>query len=171
MTTHGVKQDVREMTKKAFDDTELQVFSTELEVRWSDFDQFGHVNHAQYIEYAQDARMKFAFENFISRGKPFPTAVVRHLEVDYLRPVLSDSRHVIVDIEVIQIGRTSFTMRHTIRDCHGDVACVVDAAQVLFDVKTSQSVPIAADDRKLLARYAVPELASGGTEPSAESAQ
>ena len=39
--------------------TDNGVFRCTLQVRWADFDQFGHVNNVKYIEYAQEARILF----------------------------------------------------------------------------------------------------------------
>ena len=34
-------------------------FACELEVRWADSDRLGHVNNTKFVEYMQEARIKF----------------------------------------------------------------------------------------------------------------
>ncbi|WKD57143.1 Thioesterase superfamily protein [Corynebacterium capitovis DSM 44611] len=104
-----------------------------LPVRWSDFDRYGHVNNATYIEYAQDARLAFGAKHF---GAGLPV-FVRHVEADYARPIMPDTTEVLVRTSVVRVGTTSFTTQQDILDRHGSVCCTVTSVLVAVDIETS----------------------------------
>ncbi|MCF4007450.1 acyl-CoA thioesterase [Corynebacterium uropygiale] len=127
-----------------------EIHRASVSLRWTDFDRFGHLNNAQYIEIAQEARLAFAQEEFIGRGLDIPAVFVRHLDVDYLRPILPDTVVATVDTEVVEIGRTSFTTRQEVKDRQGRVACVVECVQVAVDVDTATPRAITQQEIKVL---------------------
>lgn len=131
---------------------------TEVDLRWSDFDRFGHVNNAAYIEIAQEARLAFAEDQFRERGYEIPAVFVRHLEVDYLRAILPDTTRVVVETLVIKIGNTSFTSRQEVKDRNGRVCCVVECVQVAVNVQTAAPRSISKVERKVLTRVASEEV-------------
>ncbi|EEI17197.1 acyl-CoA thioesterase [Corynebacterium lipophiloflavum] len=106
-----------------------------LPARWDDFDRYGHVNNAVYIEYAQEARLAFATKFFGTSGSF--QVFVRHVEADFVRPIMPDTREILVRTEVIKVGNTSFTTRQDIIDRHGNVCCTVTSVLVVVDVKTA----------------------------------
>ena len=145
--------------------TDNGVFRCTLQVRWADFDQFGHVNNVKYIEYAQEARILFIRNRFSSFGLGNLPQVVRRTEIDHLRPVMRDSTTVDVEIEVVHVGTTSYEIRQTIYDSAGDVCCTLRVVMVAFDPSTSSSVEIPSGVRNVLEaakqRAAITEQGSG----------
>lgn len=122
----------------------------EVQVRWSDFDRYGHMMNANYIEIAQEARLLFAKDTFYSKGIEF-ASFVRHLAVDFRAPITGvDIVALRVETEIVEMGNTSFTTRQRIFDQHGKVSCVVDCVQVVVDQRTSQPRPIADAERAIL---------------------
>lgn len=132
------------------DQLDVGPFHCTLQVRWADFDQLGHVNNVKYIEYAQEARILFIRSRFGPFGLGNLPQVVRRLEIDHLRPVLRDSTTVDVEIEVENVGTTSYQIRQTIRDAAGDVCCEIRAVMVAFDASTSTAVEIPNGVRNVL---------------------
>lgn len=130
----------------------------EVDLRWSDFDRFGHVNNAAYIEIAQEARLTFAEDQFRERGYEIPAVFVRHLEVDYLRAILPDTTKVVVETLVTKIGNTSFTSRQEVKDRNGRVCCVVECVQVAVNIQTAAPRSITKVERKVLTRVASDEV-------------
>lgn len=126
-------------------------FRCSLEVRWADSDRLGHVNNTKVVEYMQEARIKFLLANLSARG----AVAVRKMTVEFLRPIKDASGPLDVEISVLHVGTTSFTLRHTILDRSGVVCAHGDAVLVGFDVDTDRSRPL--DDRELevLNRYRV----------------
>ncbi|QGU08105.1 acyl-CoA thioesterase YbgC [Corynebacterium occultum] len=125
----------------------------QIPVRWSDFDRYGHIMNASYIEIAQEARLAFAEEEFTARGMDF-AVFVRHLDVDYLRPVLPDTTELTVETQVVELGNTSFTTRQELKDRQNRVACVVECVQVAVDTDTSRPRELNQAERKVLTQTA-----------------
>lgn len=130
--------------------TDSGVFRCTLQVRWADFDQFGHVNNVKYIEYAQEARILFARSRFGQFGLGNLPQVVRRTEIDHLRPVLRDSATVDVEIEVDQVGNSSYQIVQTIFDAAGVVCCTLRVVMVSYDAATSTAVELPAKVRNVL---------------------
>ncbi|WP_295628931.1 thioesterase family protein [uncultured Corynebacterium sp.] len=135
-------------------------FLTTVPVRWSDFDQYGHVNNIAYLEYAQEARVAFANASMDGGGGRTGT-VVRHMEIDYLRALLPDTRKVLVETEIVAMGNTSFTIRQSVKDEHGHIAAMLTTVMVLFDLEESRALELPQQVRKTLVRFASPELTAG----------
>lgn len=125
-------------------------YACHIQVRWSDFDQFGHVNNSTYLCYAEQSRVQFFRDRWIRAGYPAPAVAVRHMEADYLKPILSETESVRVELTVQNIGRTSYSLRHTISDEHGDINCVIDCVMVVFDSATRQPLELTSGDRLML---------------------
>lgn len=132
--------------------------TAEVELRWSDFDRFGHVNNAAFIEIAQEARLAFAEDQFRERGYEIPAVFVRHLEVDYLRAILPDTTTAVVETVVTHLGNTSFTTRQEVKDRTGRVCCVVECVQVTVNIQTAAPRAISKTERKVLTRVASSEV-------------
>ena len=131
-------------------------YSVTMPTRWSDFDQYGHVNNTKYLDYAQEARFRWGLEEL--SGQQFPMSVVRTMTVDFLRPLRPDTTHVVVDTEIIRLGRTSYTLNQTIRDQRGDIAAEVKTVMVVVDSATQRPSELTAANRKMLAPYVIEEL-------------
>ncbi|MDO4631117.1 MAG: acyl-CoA thioesterase [Corynebacterium sp.] len=127
---------------------------TQVPVRWGDFDRFGHITNAAYVELAQEARMAFAMEEFVGRGMELPSVFVRKIEADYLRPILPTNVYVTVETQVVEIGNTSFTTRQEIKDSEGQICCVVEVVQVAIDIMTARPRSITTKEIKVLTRAA-----------------
>ncbi|WQD13785.1 MAG: acyl-CoA thioesterase [Lawsonella clevelandensis] len=97
-------------------------YSCELEIRWSDFDQSGEVTDTTYIELAREARLRFVKDTWIRRGFTAPPMVVRHLEVDYLKPLLFGMEQVKVELTVQAVTASSY---------HSDTSYVTSEATSL----------------------------------------
>ena len=134
-----------------FSDNNPALHVSAVPVRWSDFDRYGHLMNANYVELAQEARLKFANDEFYAKGHDF-AVFVRHIDVDFLRPVMPDTTEVRVETQVVEIGNTSFTTRQEIKDRQGRVACVVECVQVTIDMDTSRPRSITQQEIKILSR-------------------
>ncbi len=128
-----------------------EIHTTEIPVRWSDFDRYGHLMNANYVELAQEARMVFA-QDHIYPAFPTFAVFVRHLEVDYKAPIKPEGlRAVEVDTWVTKIGNSSFTTRQEIKAPRGPVACVVECVQVAVDLDSQLPRQMTAEEKDILA--------------------
>lgn len=116
------------------------------ELRWSDFDQYQHVNNAKYLEFAQDAKMVFLKDVLMELDIAVPPFFVRHITVDYPHPLSPGEAEVNVATWVTNIGEKSCTMRQLMSDSVGRESCVVDTVMVGMDPLSGKSRPWSEDD-------------------------
>lgn len=120
-------------------------------VRWSEVDAFGHVNHAAYLEWFEEARNRY----LEAVGLPpisyaTPGAVLAHVEVDYRRP-LAYPDEILVTARTRAVRRTSLTMEYAVwRD--GLVASCT-ARFVLIVNATGERVPVPPEMRRRLVEW------------------
>lgn len=140
--------------------TSQVVHTQKVEVRWSDFDMYGHMMNANFVEVAQEARLAFAREHIFGRGLDF-IAFVRHLDIDYLLPIKWDNEsEVTVESSVSRVGNTSYVTHQVIKDHRGNVACVVDCTQVTIDPQTQRPRPLSDEEKDALLRTPAADAAA-----------
>jgi len=119
-----------------------------LRVRWSDVDAYRHVNNVKYIEYFQEARIRY-FMHLHEDGDTFGEVVVARTDVDYRRPILFRMTPYEVHSWVAHVGRTSFVIAAEIRD-GDDVLASARAVLVGFDRTTQRASELTPDHRARL---------------------
>jgi acyl-CoA thioester hydrolase len=88
-------------------------YSYEIPVQFRDLDPRRHVNHVVYGAYCEQAKAGL-FEDVLGLSLTDASTVVRTLEIDYERPIESGA-HVLVEISVANLGRTSYTLSYDLR--------------------------------------------------------
>ena|SRR5947207_8283324 len=116
--------------------------------RWTDFDALGHLTHAAYpvfLDEARDAYLKATVGSFTE----WPNVVV-HLSVVFRREVRYPAEAVVVRTSVAEIGRTSITFeQEVVQD--GEVVATARAVVVAWDEAARAARPIGQKDRARLA--------------------
>src|SRR5260370_20317502 len=100
------------------------VFERLVPVRWRDTDAQGHVNHAVFLTYLEEARDAF-FEHVIGAD---PSYVVARIEVDLRAEVRHPDRQVTGRLQAGLLGTTNLTTRETHPTSSGGVSA--DASYV-----------------------------------------
>lgn len=109
-----------------------------LQVRFTDVDRFGHVNNAVYLSYLELARLRIfqdtslgaSVEQLAGEGSGI---VIGYQEISYLAPIGPDTKTVEVAAWVTRVGRSSFDIAYSVRDC--EVECAIASTSiVLVDV-------------------------------------
>jgi acyl-CoA thioester hydrolase len=119
-----------------------------VQLRWSDPDSLGHVNHARALSLIEDARL--AMNDGAVAGR---SIILARLEVDYLRQLYYRvGERPCVSSWVTRIGTKSVTMRQELVQ-DGEVAIRADAVLVMFDFTTDTSRPLTDDERAHWERY------------------
>lgn len=121
----------------------------ELQTRWTDFDALGHVTHAAYPVYLDEARDRF-LEDVVGSFEQWPYVVAR-IEVDYRREIRMPARTVVVSTRVVEVGRTSVTFEQDVRVPGGEVAVAARSVVVAWDETTRSARPIDDQVRSRLA--------------------
>ncbi len=139
----------------------MLLFRHRLTVRFRDCDPLGHVNHAVFLTYCEQARFALwrAQLNFVVRigeAPPDPTVpgfILARAEVDY-RVQVRYGDELSVQVSLGGIGRTSFVYLYDLVHVPADrVVANAKTVLVLFDYRTQRPVPI---DEALRARLSTP---------------
>jgi acyl-CoA thioester hydrolase len=125
------------------------------QVRWSDPDTMGHVNHARYLTYFEDARMTLLASSPSGlAGAPDDRGyIAARVVVDYLEPVaFRPGLALRVETTVGRIGTSSWTMNQQMYAEERPVArceCVL----VAYSYEQARPRPLDDDERKFWATY------------------
>lgn len=122
-------------------------FVNKTRVRFRDLDGMGHVNHAVYLTYLEEARIAFltAAMGPLDPSRPFRFLVVR-AEVDYKRPSLLGDV-LTTTLRATRFGRTSFDFEYDVADAHGAPVAAARTVQVCID-ENGRPTPVPDEFRK-----------------------
>ena len=120
----------------------------ELQTRWTDFDALGHITHAAYPVYLDEARDRY-LDNAVGSFEQWPYVVAR-IEVDYRREIRLPARSVSVSTRVAEVGKSSVTFEQEVRGPEGEVAAAARSVIVAWDETTRSARPIADSERQRL---------------------
>jgi acyl-CoA thioester hydrolase len=123
------------------------VFEHQVTVRWRDTDALGHVNHAVFLTYLEEARDAF-FAEVIGAD---PIYVVARIEVDLRAEVRHHpGQRVTVRMAVERLGTSSLTTRETIHASSQQVVASARVVAVRWDADRRTSIPFSAPERARL---------------------
>jgi len=122
-------------------------FKTQLEVRYSDLDAQGHLNHARYFSFMEQARFKYIMALGLWQPDETPDfqgvrQIVAEAACTYKRPVQLDEI-VEVWVRTSHIGNKSLIMEYRLTVNETEVA-IGRTVQVAYDYAASKSIPIPA---------------------------
>jgi acyl-CoA thioester hydrolase len=124
-----------------------------VQLRWSDPDGYGHVNHARALSLLEDARLAIAAEAPGTVPGRLPDIILARLEVDYLHQLHYRAGEVLtVHSWVARIGTKSVTVRQELIQDDRPVIRA-DGVCVMFDVRAGTSHPLTDDERAYWSRY------------------
>ena len=110
--------------------------SLPIDVRFSDLDAMGHVNHAVFVSYLEHARTKW-WSGFLA-GRPFHEEgfLIARVEMDYRKPILLRDP-IRVDLRCTQVGHTSFALGYiVVRESDQVVLAEAQTVQVMMDFQS-----------------------------------
>lgn len=110
-----------------------------VQLRWSDPDMLGHVNHARALALLEDARL--------AMGNGGSGLILARLEVDYLRQLYYRvGERLLVQTVVTRLGTKSFAVRQELVQ-DDQVAIRADCVMVAFDFDADASRPLTDEER------------------------
>jgi acyl-CoA thioester hydrolase len=110
-----------------------------VQLRWSDPDMLGHVNHARALSLVEDARL--------AMGDGGGGLILARLEVDYLRQLYYRvGERLVVRSVVTRLGTKSFTVRQELVQ-DDQVTIRAEAVMVAFDFVADASRPLTEEER------------------------
>jgi acyl-CoA thioester hydrolase len=118
-----------------------------VQLRWSDPDMLGHVNHARALSLLEDARLAMV------DGRAGGGVILARLEVDYLRQLYYRvAEPLCVSSWVTRLGAKSLTVRQELAQ-DGQVAIRADVVLVMFDFATDTSRALTDEEREHWSAY------------------
>lgn len=118
-------------------------FSTTIQLRWKDIDQFGHVNNAVYLTYFETAR--FYYNRDVNQWNwDEDQYIIASTKVDYLRPLFYPG-DIKVYLRTSDVGEKSFCFHYAItfmKNGKEKLAATGQSTQVFFDLKNQKTIPI-----------------------------
>lgn len=129
-------------------------FSTPIEVRYSDLDAQGHLNHAKYFSFMEHARFKYILAvGLWSDDRDFNAVgqIVAEATCAYKRPVALNEV-VDVAVRVSQMGNKSMNMDYRLTVAGAEVA-TGRTVQVAYDYSAGKSIPIPPEWRARVAGF------------------
>jgi len=120
-------------------------FTTEVRIRYDDFDTYGHVNNARYGTYLEEARIDYLADVVGDGDRTVLTGsetgiVVANLELSFEQPV-SATDSVTVGVRVPDLSTTSAPIEYEVRD-DGRVAATGETTVVTYDPEAREPRPI-----------------------------
>ena len=134
-----------------------QPFQSTISVRFNDIDAMGHVNNAVIFTYFEEGRKALFYDAFSESVPGGFNFMVAHLECDYILPVRLEDR-LLLTMWVTAIGTKSFGLAYALMDV-ADVNRIFakgSSAQVCYDYRQRQSVPVPQTLKKALLAYHLP---------------
>jgi acyl-CoA thioester hydrolase len=139
-----------------------------LKVRSYELDGFGHVNHAVFLNYYEQARVEYleqqglSFASLMAEGYFF---VIARAEVDYFLPITTHDRIEIGGV-IEEVGESSVTLRQEIRKIpDGDLVSRGKFVAVFLDRETRQPVRVADSFKRAFLSNNSAELSKGDSSP------
>ena len=99
------------------------MFVTNIQIRFNDVDQMGHVNNAVIMEYLDLGKDAFFSGHGLSPTKSDFTVMVVHYDVDF-RAQIHYHDHIHVETEIEKLGNKSLTMMQRVVNTETNTVCV-----------------------------------------------
>jgi acyl-CoA thioester hydrolase len=124
------------------------LFETTIQARWPDFDALGHLNHAAYHVYLDEARDD-ALRRTVGDFSTWPNVLV-HASIDYRREIRLGVREIVVRTRIAGLGRSSVRFEQEVLAPDGEPAATAKAVLVAWNREARASRELTPDERRLL---------------------
>jgi acyl-CoA thioester hydrolase len=132
----------------------LAVFTTDVAVRWSDMDVYGHVNNACVVTLLEEARTVLLFGEGAKRGaQTLATGVVVvELTVRYRQPLVYSASPVRVQLWVSELRAASFALDYAVAGTGGS-AVTAHTQLAPYDTAAARPRRLLPAEREFLADF------------------
>ena len=124
------------------------------QIRFSDVDQFGHVNNSVYFSLYDLAKTTYVKDVLSGRMKWNEVGiVVANISANFMSPIFFMD-HVNIETATVELGNKSFTLlQRAIDPESGTVKCECRTVMVVYDLKTQTPIPMPADYKQAICDY------------------
>ena len=119
--------------------------ATELDVRWGDLDAFNHVNNAVYLDYIQEARLRWLVTLDDGWHDADIHPVVVNTTCNYRGAIVWPAR-LRIELGIERVGDTSATMSHRIVDANTPDLLYSDGHVVMVWISRATGRPVSLPD-------------------------
>jgi len=126
-------------------------FFTEIDIRFSETDMFGHVNNVSAFIYFEQARTEYMKEKglFANFKNPTSVPVVADLQCDYLRQIYF-GQTIKLFVKTDSIGKSSLELHYMAVNQEGDICLTGRGRMVNVDPVTGNPVPLSSEIKQRL---------------------
>ncbi len=111
-----------------------------VQLRFSDFDRFGHVNNSVYFSWSDSAKCEYIYHVIPDLDMETTGLVVVNLKADFLHEIKREE-NIIIETAVTYIGTKSFKMIQRVTNPDKqEVKCVCETILVFFDLKKRETM-------------------------------
>jgi acyl-CoA thioester hydrolase len=107
------------------------MYATRIPTRWPDFDGLGHLNHAAYHVFFDEARDD-VLRQTVGDFATWPN-VIAHSSIHYRAEVTIETREVLVESEIAGVGRSSVRFAQRLLRPDGTLAAEAETVLVAWD--------------------------------------
>ena len=124
-----------------------------VQIRFSDVDQFGHMNNSVYFSLYDLAKTSYLRDVFGPQDWSKFAMVVANINADFLAPVyFTDS--LMIETSVLHLGNKSFTLLQRAVDKETkEVKCQCRTVMVAFDIEQQLPIPIPQDYKEAISKF------------------
>ena len=124
-----------------------------VQIRFSDVDQFGHVNNSVYFSLYDLAKTDYLKKVIADTELDTKVVVVANINANFFAPIFF-SDQIQIETTTIQLGNSSFTLlQRAVSLDGGYVKCECRTVMVLYDMATKEPMPISDEYRKAICDY------------------
>lgn len=124
------------------------------QIRFSDVDQFGHVNNSVYFalyDLAKTTYVKDVLGDSVDWRRM--GIVVANINANFLLPVFFDDK-IKIETATVHLGNKSFTLlQRAVTEDTGEVKCECKTVMVMFDLKEKQPMQIPDEFKAIIREY------------------
>lgn len=124
------------------------------QIRFSDVDQFGHVNNSVYFalyDLAKTTYVKDVLGDSVDWRRM--GIVVANINANFLLPVFFDDK-IKIETATVHLGNKSFTLlQRAVTEDTGEVKCECKTVMVMFDLVEKMPIPIPEDFKNIIREY------------------
>ena len=125
-----------------------------VQIRFSDVDQFGHVNNSVYFalyDLAKTTYVKDVLGDSVDWRRM--GIVVANINANFLLPVFFDDK-IKIETATVHLGNKSFTLlQRAVTEDTGEVKCECKTVMVMFDLKEKQPMQIPDEFKAIIRNY------------------
>lgn len=124
-----------------------------IQIRFSDVDQFGHVNNSVYFSLYDLAKTNYMKAAMSMVEFDTMVVVVANINANFLAPVFFTDQ-IIIETATIHLGNKSFTLLQRAIDTQtGYVKCECRTVMVMYDMATKEPIEIPMKYKQMICDY------------------